>query len=172
MNPQDLLILLKIFLWNDGKWSTASLGKTIGLSKSQVHYGIKRCIDVGLIGKKTLQPNPKLLLELIEHGIKFMFPPAWKENALGIPTSYSTDPLIELIINPGSQIIWETKSGLTKGVALKPIYQTVPESCLKDRQLYDYFSLIDAYRSGRAREKSLALTELKKRINARGVKFA
>ncbi|MBF0197918.1 MAG: hypothetical protein HQL32_09415 [Planctomycetes bacterium] len=170
MKSQDLLILLKIFLWKKGKWSLSSIGEEVGLSKSQVHYGLQRLIHVGLIGKATKEPKPKKIMELIEYGIQFMFPAEWQGEGIGMLTSYSMDPLNENI-RSNDKIVWSSELGSEKGNLLQPIYSTVPFACECDRELYEYFALIDAYRSGRAREKNLALEELKERIQNRGVKF-
>ena len=147
------------------------LGEQLELSKSQIHYSVKRCIQVGLLGEKTLYPKVEPMKELVEHAIKFIFPPEWKGEGKGMATAHSTEPLSELIRSNGVSVIWEEQQGDTSGSILKPIHPSVPSSSRKDRQLYECFALIDAVRSGRIREKKLALDELLSRIEARRAKF-
>jgi len=45
-----------------------------------------------------------------------------------------------------------------------PLYPSVPEAANKDEKLYELLALADALRVGRAREKELAIVELKKRL--------
>ncbi len=172
MKPQDLLVILKIFLWNEGSWSMSRLGASIGLSKSETHYSVKRCIDIGLLGEKTLYPKPTLIQECIEHAVKFMFPPKWGDNGVGIPTMHSTEPLSKKISSSSPLIVWPCDKGSLEGTILHPIYSSVPQACLQDKHIYEYFALIDSIRAGKARERKIALEELTLRIKERGVRYA
>jgi hypothetical protein len=147
------------------------LGEQLSLSKSQVHYSVKKCIQVGLLGEKTMTPKPEAIKEFIGHAVKYLFPAEWLGKGRGIATAHSMEPLCEVISSAGLPIIWEEPNGALEGMVLKPIHPNVPFASLRDRQLYEYLSLIDALRSGRAREKRLALQELMARIESRRLKF-
>jgi hypothetical protein len=41
----------------------------------------------------------------------------------------------------------------------------VPEAAMRDEELYQLLVIVDALRMGRAREKSIAIEELTKRMN-------
>jgi hypothetical protein len=168
---QDLLVLLKIFLWAEGRWSMSVLGDQLSLSKSQVHYSVKNCVQVGLLGEKTLTPKPEAIKEFIGHAVKYLLPAKWLGQGIGIATAHSMEPLCEVISAAGLPIIWEEPNGTLEGMILKPIHPSAPFASLIDRQLYEYLALIDALRSGRAREKNMALQELMTRIESRKVKF-
>ena len=45
-----------------------------------------------------------------------------------------------------------------------PLYKSVPEAALNDPLLHEMLALVDAIRVGSAREKKIAVEELKKRI--------
>jgi hypothetical protein len=47
---------------------------------------------------------------------------------------------------------------------IEPLHPAAPKACLKDTKLYEYLVLCDALRVGKAREKNLAMVELKKRL--------
>lgn len=54
--------------------------------------------------------------------------------------------------------------GIVRGHGITPLYATVPQAALEDAQLYAMLALADALRVGKAREKNIAVQELKNRI--------
>jgi hypothetical protein len=79
----------------------------------------------------------------------------------GVPTAYAALPLSDLIHADRDPIpVWPDAEGETRGVALEPLYPTAPAAARADPQLYQCLALIDALRSGRARERNLAKEHL------------
>ena len=69
------------------------------------------------------------------------------------------------IVSAGDEIhVWPYAKGHTRGLAVEPLFKSVPEAALKDNRLYEYLALIDALRLGRQRESNLAKERLEKRI--------
>ena len=60
--------------------------------------------------------------------------------------------------------MWPSAKGKQKGQAIQPLYRSVPEAALNDAKLHEMLALVDAIRVGSARERKLAVVELKKRI--------
>jgi hypothetical protein len=58
--------------------------------------------------------------------------------------------------------VWPHPEGKKRGIALAPLYETVPEAALRDHALYEKLALVDALRDGRVRERKLAEQEFKK----------
>jgi hypothetical protein len=81
----------------------------------------------------------------------------------GIATSHSASPLKEHI-QSDENYVWPSAKGVMRGQAINPLYKTLPEAALNDAKLYEMLALVDAIRVGSAREKKLAISELKKRI--------
>ncbi|HAT9352045.1 TPA: hypothetical protein ACQDGJ_003205, partial [Legionella pneumophila] len=54
-----------------------------------------------------------------------------------------------------------------RGLALEPLYRSVPQSITKhpDQIFYELLVFIDAIRTGRARERALAIKLLRERIS-------
>jgi hypothetical protein len=50
-----------------------------------------------------------------------------------------------------------------RGISLAPLYKGAPKAALQDPKFYSVLSLCDAIRSGRARERNLAVELWKKR---------
>src|SRR3990167_5860118 len=58
--------------------------------------------------------------------------------------------------------VWPYGEGSERGLALKPLYPSVPEAIAKhtDPLFYDLLTLIDAIRSGRVRERQIAAQKI------------
>jgi hypothetical protein len=168
LKPQDILVALKLVALGNNPWSYESLSSSLGMSLSQLHSSVKRCKELGLLrleGKRMV-PNVKNMEELIVHGLKYVF--ELKRGALtrGIPTSYGAPPLDEILISSKEEPppVWPDPEGSARGFSFSPIYKYAPEAAKKDRKLYEMLALIDAIRAEGAREKQIAIEELKSRF--------
>lgn len=77
-------------------------------------------------------------------------------------------PLFHGKIAPGKDpmLVWPDAQGETRGVALPPIHPAVPKALRTnpDKRFYELLVLIDVIRSGRARERNMAIQLLKNRL--------
>lgn len=167
LKPQDVLVVLKLGIHRSSRPSLAQMASELGMSSSEVHAAMNRARSAGLLHGGELQnrPNISALEEFLIHGLKYAFPVERGGISRGIPTSYAAEPLSHFI-SPGSEPIpvWPYAEGSSRGVALTPLYKSVPVAALRDPQLYEQLALIDALREGRARERKLAEQELIKRL--------
>jgi hypothetical protein len=167
LKPQDVLVLLKLGIHRSNRPSLAQMATELGMSSSEVHAAMNRARIAGLLHGSELQnrPNISALEEFLIHGLKYAFPAERGGISRGIPTSYAAEPLSHFI-SPGSEPIpvWPYAEGSSRGVALTPLYKSVPIAALRDPLLYEQLALIDALREGRARERKLAEQELIKRL--------
>jgi hypothetical protein len=81
----------------------------------------------------------------------------------GIPTAHSAAPLRE-VIQSTEPYVWPSGKGTLRGQSIAPLYPSVVDAVQNDPKLHELLALVDALRVGKAREKELAITELKKRI--------
>jgi hypothetical protein len=168
IKPQDIVVLAKLLAYNEGKnWSQNSIAFELCLSPSQINSAFKRLVSAGLITSYHAPNKPQPIIQACEefftHGLKYIFPAKLGEIVRGIPTSYAAPSLNEQIIAGSDPIpVWPYGEGNERGVALKPLYPSVPESVMKhpDPLFYDFLTLIDAIRSGRAREKQIAAQKI------------
>ena len=58
------------------------------------------------------------------------------------------------------------QQGKVRGMSLAPLYKGAPKAALLDPKFYGVLALCDAIRSGRTRERNLAVELLGKEINA------
>ena len=160
LKPQDLLVLLKVAAHPPQRWTYAALGDALGLSASEAHACVKRAVASGLaVAPSRVEWSPVLpnLLEFLLHGVRYVWPAAAGPVKRGVPTAFGAEPLASrLMAAPGEAPVWAHPEGKAKGPTLPPLYRTAPQAALADPSLYRLLALLDALRTGRARERSLA----------------
>ena len=176
MKPQDILVLLKIFLKEPGSWTIARLAHELFMSKSEVSLAIKRLkkarlARVSLLFKCAI-PNVGAMEEFLIHGLKYTFPAEEGREMRGMPTLHSAPPLSELIVEDKQNIyVWPYEFGNVRGKTVLPLYKSVPKAAEFDSDLYELLVLVDGIRMGRAREASIATEKLINSIKIGSEKF-
>ncbi len=143
-----------------------ALGSSIGISASQAFAAAKRAISAGLLGEDYSVRKVTLLEALL--ALKQFMPASRGGLVRGVPTSFAAPPLNTLMA-PSSEPppVWPYPEGSARGLMCEPIYKSAPTAALRDSRLYEYLALVDALRIGRAREVTLARSELRSRLNER-----
>jgi hypothetical protein len=160
LKPQDLLVMLKQAAHPQRVWTYATLGEALMMSASQVHRSVQRSLAAGLATSKARgewQTVRAALVEFAVHGVRYAFPATLGAPRRGIPTSFGAPPLAAHISSaPGEAPVWAHPLGESKGPSLSPISRNAPDAALADPTLHRLLALLDALRTGRARERSLA----------------
>jgi hypothetical protein len=82
-----------------------------------------------------------------------------------VPTAWGAPPLAELLAEDGEPApVWPDPRGASRGPIVKPLAEGVPRLAGRDREIGEWFALLDAIRIGRARERQLAAALLSERI--------
>jgi len=161
LKPQDLLVLLKVAAHPPQRWTYAALGTALTMSASEVHASVKRAVASGLAvapARGEWSPVRPNLLEFVLHGARYIWPATPGPVKRGVPTSFGAEPLAsKLTTAPGEAPVWAHTAGSAKGPTLSPIYRTAPQAALTDPALHRLLALLDALRTGRARERALAV---------------
>jgi hypothetical protein len=163
IKPQDIFILLKIIALGDSHWQQVSMASALGISQSEVSQSVARSQYAGLLFANGKEVMKSALLEFLQHGIAYAFPQKPGPMARGMATAHAASPLKELIDSTESYV-WPYAKGQERGQSIAPLYPTVPQAAREDPKLYELLALTDALRVGKAREKTLAVEELKKRL--------
>lgn len=167
LKPQDVLVVLKLLAMGQRSWAYAWLAVQLGMSPSQLHSAVKRALVAQLAVRKgdKIVPNIRNLEEFLIHGLKYVFVPEQGEMTRGIPTGHAAAPLKEHFVSTGEPPpVWPDAKGEVRGSAFSPLYNLAPRAALSDPKLYELLVLVDAIRGGRAREREIAIKELKKRL--------
>lgn len=163
MSSIDIVILLKIIAFNQKEWFQVQLAESLFISQSEVSKSLNRSNYAGLYkpaGKKVMR---MALMEFLQYGIKYVFPQQPGAIVRGVPTAHSAPPL-DTIIQGKEKYVWASGRGSVRGQSIVPLYSTVVDAVKLDPLLHELLALVDALRVGGAREREIALQELKKRI--------
>lgn len=157
MKGQDILVLLKLLTFAEQPWNYALLAQELGMSASEVHAAVKRCTEAGLYNPETRRPRRKDLREFLVHGLRYVFPAQPGAPVQGLPTSFAAPPLKRRLRFDSQEIpVMPLAGGPARGPEIRPLYRSAPSAAAKDPKLYELLALVDALRSGRARERKLA----------------
>ena len=160
LKPQDLLVLLKVAAHPPQRWTYAALGEALSMSASEAHASVKRAVASGLAvapARGEWSPVRPNLLEFMLHGVRYVWPATLGPVKRGVPTAFGAEPLASLLTaTPGDAPVWADPAGSAKGPALSPLYRTAPQATRTDPALHRLLALLDALRTGRARERTLA----------------
>ena len=168
LKPQDVVVLLKLVAQGSPS-SFANLASQLSMSASEVHAGMRRSTESGLLDPVSKMPIRAALQEFIIHGLRYVYPPQRGSMSRGIPTGYAAPTLAQHFPQPATELppVWPDPEGSAKGYALLPLYPSVPKAVRQDPGLYELLALVDAIREGRTRERALAGEQLKVLLNKR-----
>ncbi|MCK4869844.1 MAG: hypothetical protein KAS93_01915 [Gammaproteobacteria bacterium] len=183
LKSQDIVILLKLLAHAEHlTWPQNKLALHLCISSSELNMGLKRLRQSGLLSlnvdgnaksKLAMTVAHKLLPvwssceEVLVSGVKYFFPVQLGEYTRGIVTSYAAPIFIGSIIVGGDHLpVWPFAEGKQRGLALKPLYPSVPKSITEypDQEFYDLLVLVDAIRQGRIREGEVAVKLLREKL--------
>jgi len=164
LKGQDCMVLLKLLAHERHTRATQrQLAKSLALSLSETNSCINRLEFAGLLridkDKNHYHPIVDAAKDFIAYGIKHSFPVRLGEFTRGIPTGIAA-PIFQgkVVLGDDPIPVWPYATGKAKGVAVRPLYHTVPEAISNnpDAQFYNLLALVDVLRVGRARERKLA----------------
>lgn len=163
MRAHDIVILLKIAVYQDKYWYIKDIAYELGISQSEVSESLNRSKIAGLISqdKKFLMKNN--LLDFLEYGLKYVYPAEKGAIQRGILTAHSAPPLNQYI-QSDKHYVWPYAQGAHRGESIEPLHPNVPQACEKDGRLYELLALVDALRVGRVREIKTAIDEIRQRM--------
>jgi predicted transcriptional regulator len=168
LKPQDIYVLLKLVAIGSRPWSYAILAVELGMSPSQVHSTIKRALAAMLVvrQREKIVPHFRNLEEFLIHGLKYVFWAEHGEMTRGMLTAYAAPPLAELLVSTTTEPppVWPDPDGEVRGLCFQPLHKKAPQAARADKNFYELLALVDAVRSGRAREKEIATKKLRMRL--------
>jgi len=176
LKPQDVLVTLKFAALSGGQISSFSaLGESLSMSASEVFAATRRAAICRLLvenvegtsGVERFRPSAPHLREFLISGLPYVFPGELGKTVRGFCTAQDAPPLSTQIVRPTGELpwVWPHPDGDTRGLALKPLYRSVPDAARRDAKLFAWLALADALRAGDARVRTLAATEISKLIS-------
>lgn len=166
LKPQDVMVLLRL-AGERPEWTFKHLAQDLGLSPSEAHAALERASAAGLYDPKRRKVREHALLELVIHGIRYVFPARRLPRCRGIPTAHSMEPLsAQLVVAADDCLVWPHPEGPSFGDGIEPLYRSAPDAARQNPRLHRRLALLDALRIGRVRERKLAAEALDQELRA------
>jgi hypothetical protein len=140
-----------------------ALAQTLGISTSSAHRAVGRLQQAGLLLPGQRLVNREALREFLVHGARYAFPAVRGPETRGVPTAWSA-PALENVLPKGPAVVWPSEHGSTRGEALVPLCETIPDASRRDPWLYEMLALVDALRIGQSRDRRIAAERLEQRL--------
>jgi len=167
LRPQDVAVLIKLALHRDSPWTYTALASALGISVSDAHASVRRCVQCRLMTVADRRPVTRNLIEFLQHGVGYVFAPKRGELGRGVPTAHAAPPLKDLIVDlEDLPPVWPYPDGKVRGEGIEPLYPGAVVAALKDQALYECLALVDALRIGKARERKMAADLLGERLKS------
>lgn len=131
------------------------LAENVGLSLGEAHNATQRLEAARLMLPNRGPVHKRALTEFLVSGVPYAFPAEQGPETRGVPTAHS-GPILREILDSHDQVVWPSAAGTARGVALKPLCREAPQMPERNPRLYDWLTVVDALRIGRARDKQLA----------------
>ena len=163
IKPQDIVLLLKIISSDDDSWNQKPIAKELGMSQSEISESVARSKFAGLLDSSGKKVFRMALMDLLQYGIRYVFPQRPGAMVRGVPTAHSAKPLNQ-IIQSEENYVWPSAKGKVRGQSILPLYPSVANAVESDTKLHELLALVDALRVGKVREQELAIKELQTRI--------
>lgn len=161
VKPQDVLVMMKLIV--SPHMNQKELASSLNISAAEVSHGFRRLKHSNLLSMDNAVIK-EASIEFLVHALKYIYPPEFGTVSVGVPTGYAKPGFNYVRFSKEDLYVWPHPEGKIKGLALKPFYPSLPNSCLNDDDLYTLASLVEMIRTGRVREQQLASKELEKYI--------
>ncbi|MDQ8196446.1 hypothetical protein QEH59_18600 [Coraliomargarita sp. SDUM461004] len=164
IKPQDIIVALN--MCQSAPFSSyAEKALALGMSASEVHAAERRLVESRLLNPMDKSIQKKAFLNFLVHGVPYAFAVAPKEMTRGMPTAWAAPALANQFAGSNQPIpVWPDPNGDMQGVAIKPLYRSAPQAARNNPELYELLALVDALRTGRARERKLAEKLLEEKL--------
>jgi hypothetical protein len=163
LKPQDIVVSLKIHLGVQKK-TILNLSHSLFISAGEVHGAVKRAEKSRLIivEGRNIRVVQQAFMDFIIYGLKYVFPASTGPAVRGMPTGIAAIQKLDrqFVATDALPYVWPHAEGRITGIALAPLFPSVPKAAEVDPELYKALALIDAIREGAAREREVAISEL------------
>ena len=160
MRPQDIAILVKVYLVEDDSWFIKDLANEMYISQSEFSESLNRSRYAGLLDDRKQKVMTRGFYEFLLDGLRYIYPQRPNEVIRGIPTAHS-HPEFSKIILTNVKYVWPDENAKEVGYAIEPFYPTQLKAIKADSNLYLVLALIEIVRFGKTREINFAKTKLR-----------
>jgi hypothetical protein len=159
MRPQDIVVLVKIVLWENRSWQFQELARALYISPAEVSESVNRSSFAGLINHERKKVHRLSFFEFLQFGMPYVFPQSPGSLTKGMATGHCHRYFSHGIIS-NDVYVWPELNGSDYGQAIQPFYHNQVKAAKKDELLYEALAVLDVIRTGKSREKKMAIEYL------------
>lgn len=157
LKPQDIVVLLRVLTWPGESWTYDRLGESLQMSSSHAYYALQRAEFCRLYDVERDRIRKGGLHEFLVHGIRYAFAVHRGTSERGIPTAHSASWAEDhLAASASEDYVWPHPTGTHRGLAVEPLYKSVPDIVGAAPELHDLLAMVDTLRLGSRRERDVA----------------
>jgi hypothetical protein len=165
LKPQDILVCLHLSFGAESGY--ARIAESLHMPLSTAHRAVQRAAAAKLIdtNAQVIRAN---LLELLVHGVRYVFYPELGSSSRGVPTGATAPGLRDRVTaSTENSPVWPHPKGRARGHILAPLHPSVPDIALMNENLYTALAAVDLIRIGTARERAVAAEVLQELLPSR-----
>lgn len=155
LRGQDVVVAAALFALRGSDAAQSEVARTLGVPRSRVSESVRRLEDNGLYSRALGALRSARFLDLLVHGLPWLFPVQPGDVKRGMPTSHA-GPILDELIASSQPYVWPCVQGKVEGRAVAPIHRHALSAARALPEAYAILSLADGVRVGRVREKRLA----------------
>jgi hypothetical protein len=159
MRPQDIVVLLKIVLMGEREWQFLDLARSLYISAAEVSESLNRSSFAKLVNHDRKKVHRNSFFEFLQYGMPYVFPQSPGPLTKGMATAHSHPNFSNQIIS-NQLYVWPMVGGQDYGQAIEPFYPNQVMAAKEDPRLYEALAMLDVIRTGRTREKQMAINYL------------
>ena len=107
--------------------------------------------------------NRRACVDFLISGVPYVFPGEFGPEVRGVPTAHSA-PIFREQFPDAEMVVWPSVQGAVRGLSLTPLCRNAPNTAVSNPALYEWLTVVDSLRIGRARERKMAREFLEQRL--------
>lgn len=144
MQPDDILVLLKIAVIESSEWTPYQLSLDLGYSEELIIESLVRLEKAGHL--KDGRPDQSRLKKLILEDVPEKFPATPGKLTKGMYTGFSAQAGFSFGVARPSTWVWPKEDGQDWGQEILPLSGQCCFAVLQDRKLRDVLSIVETLR--------------------------
>jgi hypothetical protein len=148
LKPQDLFILYQTLVCKSQNLPLQSNAVSMkNWTELEIKASQRRLQHLGLLDSKYFMPNfDRVRIFLIE-ALSFWWPAGKTKFGLGLPLALSgCGKVLSSSSHTVPYFLWPCADEMTEGEIIEPLWEDLPQAACEDRELHEFFSLVEVLR--------------------------
>jgi hypothetical protein len=162
LKPQDLFLLYKSLVCRSQNLPLQSaLANQYKLSEEKIIAGQRRLQHLGLLDSISSHPNFDRIRIFLLEALSFWWPADEVRQGQGLALALTgSSKILSKSAGSSSSFVWPCDDEVTEGAILTPLWPELPHLASQDRDLHEFFSLVEILRFTQHPMKSWAQKQM------------